>query len=172
VRVADPSTTAKVMIVLNLTTFRRFWEGIRTDRLEEAIRAAGSLAVWALESGFAVGLHSNAILADQAGDKYAPRVPPSAHPRQKAALLEHLARLVFAGNFSPAYILLEEARKLTEGTSLIFVTTLLTPQLVSVLTSRQLAGKVAVVYCGSPVAPVVRGLPMHLFRPEARRAAS
>lgn len=174
VRIADPSTTAKLMIVLNLTTFHYFWEGIRSERVEEAIRVAGSLADWALERNFAVGLRSNGILARDEGDSDAPRLAPSAHPRQKLLLLEHLARLLFSGRFSAEQILLDEARRLGDGTSIAFVTTVMTPELTGVLRSRQLAGRVSVVYCGSAAAPVVRGLPIQLVAPrrEAFRAIS
>ena len=174
IRVADPSTTAKLMIVLNLNTFRHMWQGMDLERMEEAIRVAGSLAVWALDKGLAVGLHSNGIMADSRGDKEAARIAPSAHPRQKTILLDHLARLAFAGRFSLEHVVLEEARHLRSGTSIVVVTTVMTPELESALTARQLAGRISVVYCGSAAGPLLRGVPTHVVapRPEVIRAVS
>ncbi len=174
VRVCDPSTTAHLMIVLNVKTFRYFWEGIDADRMEEALCVVASLATWALDRGFAVGLHSNGLMAGVNGDDDAPRIPPSANLRQATVLLEQLARLSFVGRFSPEHVLLEEARRTREGTSIIFVTAIITPELVDVLRSRRLAGRVSVVYCGSYPAPVVRGIPTHFVAPgrESSRAIS
>jgi uncharacterized protein (DUF58 family) len=171
VRVADPSTTVQVMIVLNLNTFQHLWQGIDLDRMDAAMDVAASLAVWALERDFAVGVHSNGVIA---GGEGTPRIAPSANPRQAALLLEHMARLSFSGRFSPERVLVDEARRLPAGGSIIFVTPLITPEIVAVLTGRRLARRVSVVYCGRHAAPVVRGLPIHLARPaeEPLRAVS
>jgi uncharacterized protein (DUF58 family) len=166
VRVSDSSTTAQLMVVLNLNTHRHVWEGIGIDRMEEAIRVAASLCVWGLEKGFAVGLHSNGIIGAAENDKDAPRVQPSAHPDQDSVLLEHLARLSFSGRFSPDRVLVDEGRRLRRGTSIIFVTTVVTPEIVSILTSRELTGRASVVYCGSFAAPLLPGIPVHLATPE------
>jgi uncharacterized protein (DUF58 family) len=174
IRVCDPTTTARLMVVLNLKTFEYYWEGIDPNRVEEAIRVAASLTTWALDRGFAVGIRSNGVLSGVQTDEDAPRVPPSANPSQAKLLLEHLARLSFVGRLSAAHILLEEARRIQEGSSIIFVTPILTRDLVRVLTSREVAGRVSVVYCGNYPAPVVRGLSIHFLSPgsESDRAVS
>ncbi|HEX6510024.1 MAG TPA: DUF58 domain-containing protein [Chloroflexota bacterium] len=171
VRVNDPSTTAQVMIVLNLNTFQHLWQGVELDRMEASIDVAASLAMWALEKGFVVGLRSNGIVA---GAELTPRVAPSANPRQETYLLEQLARLSFSGRFTPEEILLDEADRLPVGGSIVFITSLLTPPLIEILTSRRLTGRVSVVYCGRYAAPVVRGVPIHLVTPPSvsSRAAS
>jgi hypothetical protein len=162
------------MVVLNLKTFEYYWEGINPDRVEEAIRVAASLTTWALDRGFAVGVRSNGVLSGVDTDEDAPRVAPSANPGQAGLLLEHLARLSFVGRLSAAHILLEETRRTQEGTSIIFVTPILTRDLVRVLTSREVCNRVSVVYCGNYPAPVVRGLTIHFLSPggEGQRAVS
>jgi uncharacterized protein (DUF58 family) len=174
IRNCDPTTTARLMVVLNLKTFEFYWEGIDPNRVEETIRVAASLMTWALDRGFAVGARSNGVMSGVETDEDAPRLPPSANPNQANLLLEHLARLSFVGRLSAAHILLEEARRTQEGTSIIFVTPILTRDLIRVLTSRELAGRVSVVYCGSYPAPVVRGLSIHFLTPgsEENRAVS
>jgi len=171
VRLNDPSTTAQVMIVLNLNTYQHVWQGVDPERMEAAINVAASLAVWAREKEFAVGLRSNGIVA---GAENTPRIAPSASPRQATYILEHLARLAWSGPFPPEIVLLDEARRLEAGSSIVFVTPTITPQLISVLTSRQLSGRVSVIYCGRFAAPVIRGLPIYLVVPprEMDRAVS
>jgi uncharacterized protein (DUF58 family) len=171
VRFNDPSTTAKLMIVLNLNTFQHVWQGVELERMESSIDVAASLALWALRKRFVVGLRSNGVVA---GAEETPRVAPSAHPKQESQLLEHLARLSFSGRYSPEEILRDETRRLAEGSSLIFVTPVITPPLIQLLTSRHLVGRVSVVYCGRFAAPVVRGVPIHLVAPPvvAARAVS
>ena len=171
VRINDPSTKAQIMIVLNLNTFQRVWQGVDPERMEAAISAAASLAVWARDKEFAVGLRSNGVVA---GAETTPRIAPSASPRQATFLLEHLARLAWSGPYAAEMILLDEARRLEAGSSILFVTPTITPQIVNVLTSRQLTGRVSVIYCGRFAAPVIRGLPIHLIAPprEMDRAIS
>jgi len=171
VRVADPSTTVQLMIVLNLNTSKYLWQGVDLDRVDSTIDTAASIAVWALERNFAVGVHSNGVMSGADGT---PRLAPSVNPRQAALVLEHLARLSFAGRFTPERILTDEAHRLPPGGSIVFVTSLITPEMVAVLTARRLAGRVSVIYCGRHAAPAVRGLPIHLVRPpeEALRAVS
>jgi len=136
-----------------------------------ASSVAASLALWALQKRFVVGLRSNGVVA---GAEETPRIAPSAHPKQETHLLEHLARLSFSGRYSPEEILQDETRRLAEGSSLIFVTPVITPPLIALLTSRRLVGRVSVVYCGRFAAPVVRGVPIHLVAPPsvATRAVS
>lgn len=165
VRVSDPSTTAQIQIILNLNTFQQVWQGVDLERVEAVISVAASLALWGLDHDFPVGLRSNGVITGSESASTAPRVAPSASPRQATILLEHLARLSFAGRFAATDILLDEARRLGAARSIIFITAVLSPDLITVLTSRQLRGRVSVVYCGRYAAPVVRGLPIHLAAP-------
>lgn len=166
VRVADPSTTAQLMIVLNLNTFQHVWQGVDLDRMDAAIEVAASLALRCLEKDFAVGLRSNGVVP---GLENTPRLPISANPQQPMLILEHLARLVFSGRFRAEDVLEDEARRLTGGSSIMFVTSILTPPLIASLSSPRLAGRVSVVYCGRFAAPVVRGVPIHLVTPPQER---
>jgi uncharacterized protein (DUF58 family) len=174
VRVCDPSTTAQLLVVLNLNTFQHVWQGVNLERMEAVISAAASFALWALERDFAVGLRSNGVISGTDGAGVAPRLPISAHPRQSIMILEHLARLSFSGRFTPAEVLVEEGRRLGEARSAVFVTATLTPDVINILTSRQFAGRSIVLYCGRRAAPLVRGLPVFLATPlqEERRAVS
>lgn len=169
VRVSDPSTTAQLMVVLNLNTFPHIWQGVDLDRMDAAIDVAASIALWALEREFAVGVRSNGIVP---GMENTPRIAASANPRQPLLILEHLARLAFSGQFFAEDVLVDEARRLPAGGSIVFVTPIITPELVGILTARRLAGRSSVVYCGRVAAPVVRGLPIYLVAPPQERISA
>ena len=90
-----------------------------------------------------------------------PRIAPSANPRQVGVILDHLARVAFWGT-PPEQVLLDEVRRLATGTSLLFVTSMITPDVIRILLSGKLQGRVSIIYCGRHAAPVVPGLPIHL----------
>ncbi len=165
VRLFDPSTTGQVMLVVNLNTFQHVWQGVDLERMESAIEAAASIALWALEHDFSVGLRSNGIIV---GTDLNPRLAPSANPRQATAVLEQLARLSFSGQVTPESLLLDEANRLSAGASILFITPVITPELSVILTSRKIKGRVSVVYCGRHAAPLIRGIPMTLVGPPAK----
>ena len=81
VKVYEPTTTYRLVVVLNLNTFGEFWWWLGFDRqaLELAVTVAASVAAWAVEHGYQVGLlaNGNAGLAD-----FKVKVPPSREPRQ------------------------------------------------------------------------------------------
>jgi uncharacterized protein (DUF58 family) len=162
VRLFDPTTTGQVMLVLNLNTFQRVWQGVDLERMESAIEAAASIGLWALERDFAVGLRSNGIIA---GTDLSPRLAPSANPQQSTALLDQLARLAFSGQLTAETLLVDEANRLSAGGSIMFVTPVINPELIDILTSRKIRGRVSVVYCGRHAAPMIRGVPVTLVGP-------
>lgn len=168
VRICDPSTTANLLILLNISTYQYLWEGINVERMEDAIDAAASLATWALEKGYAVGLHANGSAAGAEGWT---RVAPSAHPGQSALILDRLARITAASRYPPQDLLSEEVSHLDSRTSIVFVTPVITPAVVPLLTGRRLRGRVSVVYVGEG-APSVPGVPVHYLTRRALRAAS
>jgi uncharacterized protein (DUF58 family) len=162
VRLADPSTTAQVMIVLNINAFQQVWEGIDPDRMEAAIEVAASAALWAHEHDFPIGLRSNGVVA---GADRSPRIAPSAAPQQLTTILNALAHLAFSGQRPAEMLLLDEAQRLPVGGTILFITPMVTPDIAEVLTSRRLRGRVSVLYCGRHAAPVIRGLPITLVAP-------
>lgn len=171
IRLLDPSTTATLLIALNLNTFQYLWQGVDIERMEATINAAASLAVWALDRGYATGIRTNGSVM---GSDREIRIAPSASLRQASVILDHLARLSFSGRYAAEHILLDEARRLEARASIAFVTPILTAEILDVLTSRQLAGRVSVIYTGESAPAAVRGIPVYLMAPrgDAHRAVS
>lgn len=98
-KVYEPSARHTIMIFLDLRTFKHVSFGYTPELVELAISTAGSVAQWAVEQGYAVGLISNGTLST--ADQEAPsgvnnlrlRVPPSSRPEQLGLVLDGLARL-------------------------------------------------------------------------------
>ena len=157
VRVADASTTAQIMLLLNLSTGRYVWDGLDTERLEVAISLTGTIAAWALDRDLAVGLYAN-------GSEGSPRLRPSAGPQQLSLILEQLARVVFAGRRPIESMLLEEVRRLGPRGSIIVVTPHISPELAATLSAHNLTNRVSVVYCGRNAAPAIPGVKLHVAR--------
>ncbi|HZU13767.1 MAG TPA: DUF58 domain-containing protein [Chloroflexota bacterium] len=169
VRVCDPSTTANLLILLNINTYDYLWEGINVERMEAAIDAAASLAVWGLEKGYAVGLNANGSAMGQEGWT---RILPSAHLSQTAAILDRLARISAASRYPAQDLLSDESLRLDARTSVLFVTPVISPPTIPILTGRRLRDRVAIVYVGDVAPPAVPGVPIHHLFPRVVRAAS
>ncbi|MDR2513619.1 MAG: DUF58 domain-containing protein [Christensenellaceae bacterium] len=94
VKQRDYSAASKLLLLLNIAPAELLWGEIGSEaheRLEEAIRTAASLCVYALGDGLDVGLGSNADLTQFDGQTLF--LPPSSGPQQRERLLEALARL-------------------------------------------------------------------------------
>lgn len=171
VRLFDPTTTANLLLVLNLNTYEYLWQGVDLDRMESAISAAASLAAWAADNGYAVGLRATGTIGNSDS---ALRIAPAAHPQQAATIFDHLARLTFNTRFPTEQVLLDEIGRLEARTSLIFVTPILTERQVDILLSRSLRGRVSVLFTSPGLPPGIPGLPVHRLAPsgESVRAVS
>lgn len=162
VRVHDPSTSANLMIILNLNTSAHAWHGVDTDRMEAAVDAAASFAMWALDRGYPVGIRSNGAIRQSS---VAPRVAASASPRQATVILDHLARLSHSGLYGAEFLLMDEMHQMEARTGIILVTPLLSPEIISVASAPKFANRLSIIYCGRSGAPVIRGVTVHLARP-------
>jgi len=64
-KVYEPSSQYRLLIVLDVNTFAASWMGIDPELHELTISTAASIAVWALDEGYIVGLLTNSLLAAQ-----------------------------------------------------------------------------------------------------------
>jgi len=142
VRVYEPTATPQLAIFLNTSTFEHFWDGIDTHTLEAAISVAASLAQYALDAGYATGLFANAPLFH--GDQTM-RVRPSSSPQQLTVILESLAKLNTFALLTIEEVIEAEMPRLPWGATLVVVTAVITPALVSVLARLREAGRQTVL---------------------------
>jgi uncharacterized protein (DUF58 family) len=121
VKLLEPTTTHRLHVLLNVSTSGQnwSWQGYDPDVLEAAITTAASVASWASERGFMVGLAANAKIFHSSA---AVRLPPSRDPRQLMHVLEALATLVPMPTRAPDSLVELEARALAFGTTVVMVT--------------------------------------------------
>lgn len=127
-RVYEPTTTQRIIIVLNIATFANPWVGILPDAQERVISVAASIAYHATQRRQAVGLVANGSVprSDQTI-----RVMPSRDPGVLTRILEALAAV---GQFSTERIeriLAQEAPRMPWGATLVVVTCVVTPELIA-----------------------------------------
>jgi uncharacterized protein (DUF58 family) len=187
-KVFDPSYEPRLLLVLNVTTFREAWMGIDSDLQELLISLTASLAVWGLEAGYQVGLLANSLLAPWPeetqvadGERSLLRGPGATYyaraslpfgrgAEQRTALLTTLARLLpYLG--SPLDPLLEaEMPQLLPGTTLLLLSAadMLQESTLEILLAVQRHGHaVHLVLVGGDIAPALLErctLPIHHLR--------
>jgi uncharacterized protein (DUF58 family) len=160
-RVYDPAATEQLYVLLNIDTMEHSWEGYLKDELERAVSVAASVAVWAAEQRYAVGLLANGAYPD--ADRPI-RVPPSRSREQITRILEALAVVqpLTLGDLAAA--IRKESGRIPAGSTLVVVASLLPPALAGVLARLHAEGnKVHVLATSRRAEPdVPAGIPVRL----------
>jgi uncharacterized protein (DUF58 family) len=164
VRIAEPTTTLQLIILVNIDTFNHYWEGLDVMMSEAVIEIAASVAMWAIDHRYSVGLGSNGI---PAGADQPLRVKAGRGPQQQTRLLEGLARLSPYSTVSFGNVLHTEASRLLPGSTLVIVTSLLPEGLTDRMKALIGAGhRVVLVPAGDCPVPVLRGLSIRRLHAE------
>lgn len=165
VRMLEPTASLSLVIFLNIATFRYHWQGVIPDLLERLIGVTGSIAIWALDQKYKVGLIANGSfpLSDQPI-----RVPAGRSPGQRAVLLEALAALGSVA-MSPIHDLLQwESPGLPWGATLVVVTAIVTDPLLAVMLRLRDAGRQVVLVSLSEELPAVpKGIVVYHLPPSS-----
>jgi uncharacterized protein (DUF58 family) len=159
-RVCEHTSEPTAVIMLNVSTFLQDWRGSDVERFEWALSVAGSLAVWAGETGVTLGLSSNGTAP------YLPsalRVRPRRSPGQLATVLESLAVMYSFALSSFEIFLLTEQRHLPQGATQIVVTALVTPEIATALLRLYDLGKNIILISVDRDPPDVTYLPFPVF---------
>jgi uncharacterized protein (DUF58 family) len=137
-RVYEPTTALTAVICLNVATFPRPWEGILPELFERAIVVAASLAAYAVENRYSVGLVSNGAVprSDQPI-----RVMPGRSPDQLTRILELLAAITGYVTMPMGRFLLRASPALPWGATLVVVTPVVTEELLAAILQLHLAGR-------------------------------
>ncbi len=67
-KIYEPSSQHRLLILLDINTYAEPWMGLDAEIQELTISAAASLAMWALEEGYSVGLLANSLMMGIAGE--------------------------------------------------------------------------------------------------------
>lgn len=138
VRLYEPTATLNLVILLNVATFERHWQGVLPELFEQTISVAGSLATWAIGQKYKVGLVANGCVTNS--DQPA-RVPPGRSPGQLTAILEMLAGVTSFATVSIERLLRRESPRLPWGATLVVVTAIVTDGLAEALLHLRDAGR-------------------------------
>ncbi len=170
VKLLEPTTTHRLLVLLNVGTSRHnlAWQGYDPDLLEAAITTAASIASWAVEHGYQIGLVAN---ARGYRTRTGLRLPPSRDPRQLMHVLEALATLVPMPTLSPADMVAVEAPNLAFGTTVTMVSSVAEDDLLHQLARLRRAGHRPVLFLvgGDTAARSVDGIPTHNIKVEDTR---
>src|SRR5436305_1165511 len=146
-KIYEPSSQYRLLILLDINTYLEPWMGLDLEIQELTIATAASIAMWALDEGYTVGLLANSLMMVLAGenvstdDEQAPklqsvntisatqafvhraRIPMASDSGQREQLLSALGRLLpYFG--SPMDALIEAERfTLPLGTTVVLVST-------------------------------------------------
>lgn len=147
-RIHERASEPAVAVLLNVTTYEREWQGIAVESFERAVSVAASLASWADDQDWAVGLSSNGNAPNLPQSL---RVRPRRAPRQLLHVMESLAAITAYPIFSFGLFLFNEQRYLPTTSAQIIVTPLVNPELVDAVRRLRAAGKrIAVVTVDCP----------------------
>jgi len=159
VKVYQPISARMLVICLNVSTLKHYWEGTDPVLLEYLVKVTATIIEQALEDGYRVGLVSNGCLshADQPF-----RVPPGRSPAHLAALLTALASVTpfVTGNFDR--FLISETPRLPYGATLFAITALIDDALAEALLRMKQHGRRVVLLSFAPQKPpVIPGVLTH-----------
>jgi uncharacterized protein (DUF58 family) len=141
----EPTVTAQALIALNLRTVRYLYEGFDAEVMDLLCVVGASLAAGISSLGFAVGLLSNAHLANVPGGV---AVDPA--PGVLDEVLETLARVVLFPPSPFEGLLGLEAMAPRDSTDYVVVTAMLDEQLAPVVAALKREATTHVVFVGEP----------------------
>jgi uncharacterized protein (DUF58 family) len=171
VKVLEPTTSHRLHILLNVNTSDEnwSWQGYDPLALEAAITTAASVASWATEHGFLVGMAANAKLFHSSA---AVRIAPSRDPHQLMHIFEALAMLVPMGSMPVESLVELEGHDLAYGSTVVVVSSVSGEALIQQLQQLKRAGHTPVLLLVTadeePVAPL-DGLSAYAIRIEDTR---
>jgi uncharacterized protein (DUF58 family) len=160
-RIYEPTTTLTAVICLDVATLRKPWQGILPDLLEEVIVVAASLAAYAAENRYSVGMITNGA---RPRSERSIKVLPGRAPDQLMRILESLAAVTGFVTAAMDKFLFSESPALPWGATLVVVTAVTTPALLSTLKQLHSAGRriVLVSLAADPPSPLAGMLIHHL----------
>jgi len=156
VRVYEPTATLNLVVLLNVSTFEKHWQGVLPELFERAISVAASITAWAVGQKYKVGVAANGctIHSDQPA-----RVPPGRSPDQLTAILEMLAGVTSFAAMSIEKLMQQESPRLPWGATLVLVTPIVTEGITETLLNLKKAGRrLALVSLADEPPPHLEGI--------------
>ena len=146
VRTFEPSSSLTVVLVVDVDTTAHYWEGYSAANLERITLAGASVASYASERGYSLGLFSNGtpMLADRPM-----KIAPSQSPDQLTIILEALATVRPLSMGQMWAQLAQNARQFPLGATLVLVTAFFQPEMAEVVRTLKSRGyRIVVAHVG------------------------
>ena len=163
VRTFEPSSSFTVILVVAVDTTEPFWAAYLPEELERVITAAASVASYAADRHYTLGLFANdmPITAERPL-----KVPPSMGPGQLTVILETLATIRPYALAPMAAQLAHHSRRFPMGATLVMATAFLPLKLMATLTDLKDRGyKIVVLYVGDgPCPDIAEGILIYELR--------
>ena len=155
VRLFSPSVSETVIVALNVQTLtvREGQWGYSPVLLERGVTAAASIAEWAYGRKMSFGLMTNSIspLTDEPI-----RVMPNRTRQQLTTVFESLAVVTPLGRQAMGQFLMEQARRLPTGSTIVLVTSVLDDETISALRAlRRVGARPSVVWTAETPSPTI-----------------
>ncbi len=178
-KVYEATTTYTLVLFLNVATYIDAIHGIQPEIQELSICAAASVADWALNEGYAVGLYANTLMflpeeqvqfeAEQQGEEVPNldatiaaqlkrrriHLPPSSSEEQRKRIMEMLARILPSFGGSLEDIIQTERTRLPAGATVVVITSTMTERLLDTLARIKQAGHaVSILFASDTPSPL------------------
>jgi len=137
-KLLEPTLSRQIAIFLNVATMEHFWRGVVPRKLERAISVAASVANYAAEQRWPVGLMANGSLprSDQPL-----KVLPGRAPGQLTLIMEMLAAVTPVASMDIDRLLWQESSHIAWGATLVVVTAYLSEMLMQTMRTLRDAGR-------------------------------
>lgn len=157
-RIYEPSTAHNLVILLNVATLAKHWQGYIPERMERVVSVAASIAAYADGQRWPVGILTNGVLPES---DQAVKVLPGRSPAQLTRIMEALAAVSPVASKQIEELIREESPKLPWGSTLVVVTALVTEPLKATLAGLRAGGRRIVLASLEPVDaadPLLQGI--------------
>ena len=175
-KVYEATTTYTMILFLNIVTQLDMRRGFQPEIQELAICAAASVADWALNEGYAVGLYANslmfmpeemAVLASEQDEEEGPgtaiaaqvkrrriHLPPATSEEQRKRIMEMLARVQPYFGSTLEEVIQAERSRLPAGATVVVITSGVTDLLLDTLARIKQSGHaVTILFVGDTPSP-------------------
>lgn len=149
-KIYDPSSGMTVVAFLNVATYAKHWMGYDPDLLERAVSVTASIANYATEQKWGVGVFANGSIP---GSDQPIRVPPGRAPDQLIRILEALAAATEFATGSIELLMHRESRRLPWAATFALVTCVVTEEILVGLIRLSEAGRRVVLISLADEAP-------------------
>ncbi len=136
-RLYEPSRSQSLVIALNIPTFEHSWQGSDPVLLERGVAVAASVAQWAVEAGYSVGLVANGSFPDADRTIY---IGSGRRPDQLNRILEALATVTAFTTSAMAEALEDHAHPIPAGATVVVVAAVMPGELAGTLNRLRTEG--------------------------------